>query len=396
MDDLYHAPVEKERRRLQGFYTFFRVVLGPFLRPSFHGTPYTPKSGSYLLLANHNTDMDPLYLGLNFPRVMRFVASEHLFRKGFLSRALVWLVDPIPRKKGERGDAAMQLIEASLADGRCVALFPEGNRSFDGVSGYISPRTAQLAKDGKRALITYRFEGGYLHSPRWSAHKRCGRIRGGVVREYSREELNALSVAEIYQAIKTDLYTNAYEEQRQEPRRFAGKKLAEHMETVTYLCPRCKRFGTLTSKGDALSCDCGYHVTVDAYGFLHGDELLFDELAKWNAWQKRYLSENAAALRACVDEAVTADEGQRLYAAKEGKPLLGVGKLSMFGDRLRFDSENVSKSWPMESIHGIAVSHAMTLFIGTDEGYYEVQSDVVRSGLKYEALWRILSGREYQ
>ena len=45
--------------------------------------------GPYLILANHNLELDPLLIGDAAGKHMYFVASEHLLRKGIVSKLLM-------------------------------------------------------------------------------------------------------------------------------------------------------------------------------------------------------------------------------------------------------------------------------------------------------------------
>ena len=54
--------------RYRRVWAFFRWALGPWLKHKFHYTPeLCDAEGTYLVLANHNTDWDPLLLALAFP-----------------------------------------------------------------------------------------------------------------------------------------------------------------------------------------------------------------------------------------------------------------------------------------------------------------------------------------
>ena len=90
-----------------------------------------------LVVANHNMDYDPILVSMAFDDHLYFVASEHVFRWGLLSRLLVWAFAPIARMKGTAdAQSAMQILR-TLRKGRNVCLFAEGNRSFNGVTGPI-------------------------------------------------------------------------------------------------------------------------------------------------------------------------------------------------------------------------------------------------------------------
>ena len=60
------------------------------------------------------------------------------------------------------------------------------------------------------------------------------------------------------------------------------------MNTYVYVCPHCKQIGTLHSKGNFLTCDCGYKVEFGQDGFFHECEkaLVFDNVLDWDKWQK--------------------------------------------------------------------------------------------------------------
>jgi 1-acyl-sn-glycerol-3-phosphate acyltransferase len=74
-----------------------------------------------------------------------------------------------------------------LKKGYSVCLFPEGNRSFDGVTRPFPPSTGRVAKACGAALVTFRTEGAYLSNPRWGDTLRRGRVRGRVAGIYPPE-----------------------------------------------------------------------------------------------------------------------------------------------------------------------------------------------------------------
>ena len=87
----------REMRRYRRAFAFFRFVLKPFLRRKF-GYRYDDLSkieGPYLLLANHNTEFDPMFVGLATKKQLFFVASEHIMRKGFGTWFLTRYFHPI-------------------------------------------------------------------------------------------------------------------------------------------------------------------------------------------------------------------------------------------------------------------------------------------------------------
>ncbi len=263
----------REMRRYRRAFAFFRFVLKPFLRRKF-GYRYDDLSkieGPYLLLANHNTEFDPMFVGLATKKQLFFVASEHIMRKGFGTWFLTRYFHPIIHRKGKDGAKSVFSILKTLRSGSSVALFAEGNRSFDGVTGPIAEATGKMAKAAGVPVVTFRFEGGFLTQPRFSTNVRKGRMYGRLVHVYTKEELAAMSEADINKAIAADLHEDAYEAQARERIAYKGKKkkYAYGLESTLCYCTGCGAFGTLHSDRDTLRCGkCGLTVVYDAFGEL--------------------------------------------------------------------------------------------------------------------------------
>ena len=194
-------------------------------------------------------------------------------------------------------------------------MFPEGNKSWAGETGYVSPRTARLVKESGAALVTYRLDGDYMKNPRWAKYSRKGPVFGSLVKEYTAEELAEMSEEKIYDAICSDLHVDDYAFQKEKHIPYKGKALAERMELAGYLCPCCKRFDTVKSKGNKVFCDCGMEATADEEGFLHSEKLPFNNVLSWSRWEKSFLLENGRSYTGRV----TKDE--HVVAKKNGKEL---------------------------------------------------------------------------
>jgi len=59
--------------------------------------------GPYLLLANHNLELDPAFVGVAAKKHLYFVASEHILRKGIGTWLLMTFFKPIIHQKGRQG-----------------------------------------------------------------------------------------------------------------------------------------------------------------------------------------------------------------------------------------------------------------------------------------------------
>lgn len=112
------------------------------------GLEHVPRDGSFLVVANHVSNLDPPTVGATVGnltgRVIHFMSKEEIRHWpviGWLaSQAGVFFV-----RRGEGDRAAQRTALAHLAAGRPVALFPEGHRSPTGIMREARQGAALLA-----------------------------------------------------------------------------------------------------------------------------------------------------------------------------------------------------------------------------------------------------------
>ena len=374
---------QRQRRAYRTLYAPAKWLMKGLL--NYRAEPAPKIAGPCLILSNHVTDFDPLLVGLSFPEHMYYVAGENVMRMGLLSKVVTRYASVIQRINGTTdAEAALQILR-TLKKGRNVCMFAEGNRTFTGETLPIAPATAKLVKMARSTLVTYRLTGGYLSTPRWSTHRRKGRVTGKAVGVYPPEEIKGMSEAEISALLARDLYENAYETQQQAPVAFRGKALAETLETALYLCPRCRRIDTLHSRGDRFFCDCGLSMTLDEFGFFQGDELPFKTPLDWDKWQTGEMEKLAASLN---DGPAFSDEGQTLNRREADHSLtpLATGTMALYRDRLTLGE----MSFPLREIRGIGLIQRQGMVFSTADGDYAVTADKLRCVRKYQTLFEFL------
>ena len=379
---------QRQRKAYTALYPAAKLLMKGLLNYSFELGPKV--EGPCLILSNHVTDFDPILVGLSFPEHMYYVAGENVMRMGFLSRLVSRYASVIQRVKGTTdAEAALQILR-TLRKGRNVCMFAEGNRTFTGETLPVVPATAKLVKLSRSTLVTYRLQGGYLSTPRWSTHRRKGRMTGAPVGVYPPEELKKMSEAEIADLLRRDLYENAYETQAKAPVAFRGKALAETLETALYLCPQCHRIDTLHSRGNRFFCDCGLSMTLDEYGFFQGKDLPFQTPLDWDKWQTGEMEQLSGSLG---DEAAFSDQDQTLNRKEDDHRLtpLTTGRMALYRDKLVVGDH----AFLLRDLRGIGLIQRQGMVFSTAEGDFAITAKRLRCVRKYQTLFEFLKERIY-
>jgi 1-acyl-sn-glycerol-3-phosphate acyltransferase len=114
-------------------YALIARLLVPSLwwgRARIRGAETVPRDGPVLLVPNHDSQWDPIVIGvaLRRRRALRFLARADLWKIFGLAPILHGLRQiPIERGAGDRG--ALDQAIAALASGEAICVFPEGKLS---------------------------------------------------------------------------------------------------------------------------------------------------------------------------------------------------------------------------------------------------------------------------
>ncbi|CAN5349824.1 lysophospholipid acyltransferase family protein [soil metagenome] len=112
--------------------TITRYLLYPLMRLAFgfriKGTEHLPKTGPYILIANHLHNIDPLLLQIAVPRNIHFFTKREAFEYPGIREVALWS-GAFPVDRGTADRWAIRRAEAALAQGIPVGIYPEGTRS---------------------------------------------------------------------------------------------------------------------------------------------------------------------------------------------------------------------------------------------------------------------------
>ena len=85
----------------------FRRWFARLYRVDLRGAEQIPATGPVILVANHESMIDPWLLGLTTPRPIRYMAKAELWRNPLLGRVMSWFgTFPVDRGSGDRSPSA--------------------------------------------------------------------------------------------------------------------------------------------------------------------------------------------------------------------------------------------------------------------------------------------------
>ena len=126
-------------------YRIAAAVVKPLMRTWFlirlEGHEHVPTDGPVILASNHRSNMDPVLLASAVKRPLSFMAKAELF-VGPLGWIMRW-IGQFPVRRGGIDREALRRVDAVLARGSMLGLFPEGTRG-DGDFAAIHPGLAYI------------------------------------------------------------------------------------------------------------------------------------------------------------------------------------------------------------------------------------------------------------
>ena len=404
---------DKTHARHQRIWSFLRHTLAWIFKRIFaYNCEIAPKiEGPCLILSNHTTELDPVLVALSFPRQMYFVASEHVFRKGWASRLLFWAFQPIAKIKGSSDALTVLKTIRTLKEGKNVCIFAEGNRTFDGRSVFVPHATGKLAKTSGATLITYRLEGGYLTNPRWGFGIRRGRCFGHIVNIYPPDVIKRMTADQVNDIIKNDIHEDAYDRQQAQRIAYKGKNRALGIECAFCVCPRCYKLGTISSSGNNVFCtSCGNNSLFDEYGYFN-PAFGVNNTKEWEDLQENCLKKlteerlnNASTGSDSTPFFTDNDVSFKTVDSEHNEKNIGNGKMSLYADRFVFEpkEDELGKEVQpivlyIKDIPDMSV-YSRNGFVFTDVAgvHYEIKPCLKKSPLnvrKYISIWKRLRER---
>jgi long-chain acyl-CoA synthetase len=141
-------------------------------RTEYRGLENIPKTGHYILIANHESHLDPLWIVATLPDFMRdrlctLSKKEHWQHP--LTRMGAKMLGGIPVDREGDINHAMEVAAQVLRKQGSLLLFPEGTRTRDGAMKPFKRGVAKLALETQTPILPISIKGAYQIFP---AHRR--------------------------------------------------------------------------------------------------------------------------------------------------------------------------------------------------------------------------------
>lgn len=252
--------------------TIIKFVLRPLFRLLFsveyHGVANVPTQGAVIIAGNHPSYLDPVLVLLPVERSIRFMGWDLLFKIplfGQIIRALGAF--PVDLRKG-KGEAAYQQALRILQAGEPLGIFPEGQRSEQGLMGELRTGVARLAIETGAPIVPVTIGGAIRAWPKWKLLPRPAKL---VVRFHEPLRLT------------------------EEERRTRGHEKEFHQEVMQRVAARINR-SLLPALHEASQLEKRYAEPPSNIRTYEWAPLLAGCIATLVAWQRRTLDSHAASL----------------------------------------------------------------------------------------------------
>jgi len=130
------------------------------------GMQHVPASGPALVVANHQSFLDPVIAGLAFPRQLIYLARKTLFRNPVF-RWLIESLNAVPIDQEGIGKEGIRTVIDQLQRRKAVLVFPEGERTMTGNMQPLKAGVHLLIKRTQAPIIPLGIAGAYDAWPRW-------------------------------------------------------------------------------------------------------------------------------------------------------------------------------------------------------------------------------------
>ncbi|HEY3324487.1 MAG TPA: AMP-binding protein [Planctomycetota bacterium] len=181
--ELLHSSLQSSvsKSLLQGaFSTTASVFMNTWLRIDCHGLENIPRSGPYILTANHCSHLDSVAireaLGRRAADLYVMGAKDYFFDTRLKSWFFTTFLNALPFDRDENVSESIAACKIVLERGRAILLYPEGTRSVSGELQAFKPGIGVLGLELDVPVIPVFLKGTFQSLPKGNSLPRPARI----------------------------------------------------------------------------------------------------------------------------------------------------------------------------------------------------------------------------
>ncbi len=347
-----------------------------------------------IILCNHGSFYDFAYLNkMLFKERVHFVAARLYFNHKIVGKLLSG-TGAFPKSMFTNDISSVKNCLKVIKNGEILAMMPEARLSTVGNFEDVQPSTYSFLQKMNVAVYVLNINGSYLSNPKWGKGLRKGAVVEAELSElFKAGELKDLSLDQIKEKVETAIDYNEWNWLKSRPEiHYKNKDLAEGIENVLAICPRCKAKYSLSTNKKVITCEkCGLSVTMDDRYQLSGVE--FKNIAEWYDWQ----------IKQIADE-MNADPNFHLESKVELRHLshckepftrhAGHGVCTLSREGLRYvgteDGKQIDKFFPIDSIYRLLFGAGEDFEIYEDQELYYFVPENKKSCVTWYIVSKIL------
>ncbi|MCF6238407.1 MAG: 1-acyl-sn-glycerol-3-phosphate acyltransferase, partial [Candidatus Marinimicrobia bacterium] len=334
----------------QLIWVFGMLVLRNWYRIKIEGSENIPHERPFIVVANHESYIDPFFFSLFLRYEIQFVTTADVFTTPTM-RFLLNGIGTFPMRRHRQDLKSIRTMIRLVKSGGIVGIFPEGGRCIDGSPLPILKETLKLIQHSKVPILPIHLEGAYEIWPRWAANRRRGRITAKfnpIIPVADQTDLRELE-GHIQRAIfaKEKIFS-----------RVKTRNIAQGLDHFLWACNKCHAHSTIavTSHNSIHcgNCHSDWHVSDD-YTLIDEDTSQTSTLISWMAHIKSAMLEYQPEL----DRQLVLKDGEQAalnskldkYMSEDGVTVMDDLDLTLTSQRLIMRRKaELLDSWFMENI----------------------------------------------
>lgn len=289
-------------------------------------------------------------------------------------------VSAIPRDQFKNDLPSILKMKKVVSNGGALSISPAGQMSIDGSMPFIHPAIVKLLKLCKVDVYCLQTHGSYFVHPKWANNDRKYPLNVKIVKVLSKQEVSTLSNEVCYDKVVQALDVNDRIDNKILKLPIKGKKLAEGLEKILYICPKCGSKYTIKTSEDKIYCSsCNNTVYFNPYGGLIGksnDFVCFDNEALWYNYQQNVLYNKMK------NESFKLESKVEFYRNLNDQFVLehvGDGVLYFDGHVLYYDGllngNSYHKDFDISKLYQFPFEPAVRFNIPDEEGWFEFKPE---------------------